>query len=305
MSIELHFMEQEPPVTKLKIAIVGHEKNGKSRLAATGRQIVLFHDFDNRSEALQGQPGVICLSYVEPQWPKFPEAAQLFLDVVSQLETSLDVADLVPFLQRKFPTQKFPQVPKGTLIRTNVVDSIQTMGKAFMNYALAGQKDIRREIKFSGYQVFLPGGWDAWNAEMGPVENNILRLLALPTDTTIILHETAEETADSTSEKPRFTGRVGVFPVRYQRLIKYFNEVWRVKLTQVAGKDNRMVFLPRVYPLPNYEFDCATALLLDSCEEPNIVTMIAKHESRVKNGTQPLLPQAPTEVKQLPPKVKL
>jgi hypothetical protein len=303
MGIEIHIMEQEPPVAKLKLAIVGHEKNGKSRLASTGRTWVLFHDFDNRSEALQGIPGVICLSYIDPQWPKFPEAAQLFLDVMAQLENSLDIADLIPFLRQKFPTRKYPDVPKGTLIRTNVVDSVQTMGKAFMNYALAGQKDIRRSIKFGGYEVFLPGGWDAWNAEMVPVENSILRLLALPTDTTIILHETAEETADSTSDKPRFSGRVGVFPVRYQRLIKYFNEVWRVKLTQVAGKDNKMVFLPRVYPLPNYEFDCATALALDSVEEPYILKMIEKHEQR-SSGSKELLSQS-NETKQLPVKVKL
>lgn len=307
MPLEIRIMEQEPPVSKLKLAIVGHEKNGKSRLAATGRPYVLVHDFDNRAEALQGRPGVVVLSYVEPQWPKYPEAAQLFLDILSQLESSLDLHDLIPLLKQRFPGGKYPEVPKGTLVRTNVVDSVQTMGKAFMNYALAGQKDIRRSVKFAGYEVYLPGGWDAWNAEMAPVESSILRLLALPTDTTVVLHETSEETADSTSEKPRFTGRIGVFPVRYQRLIKYFNEVWRVKLTQVAGKDNKMVYLPRVYPQPNYEFDCATALQLDAVEEPDIRAMIAKHELRSKNGFQPQLQASasPEAKKQLPTSVKI
>jgi inosine/xanthosine triphosphate pyrophosphatase family protein len=280
MPIELRIMSEEPPVAKLKLALIGKEKNGKSWLAASGRRPVLVHDFDNRAEALQGKPGVYVISYVEPQWPKQPEAAQKFLDNIAKLEESLDLSDL-----------GF-KVPKGTIVRTNVVDSIQTMGKAFQGYALYGQKDIRREITFGGMKVFLPGGWDAWNAEMVPVENSVLRLLALPTDTTIILHETAEETPDSTSEKPRFTGRIGVFPVRYQRLIKYFNEVWRVKLTQSIGKDNKTAYLPKVYPLPNYEFDAASAMLVDQIEEPNILAMIAKHEQRFA--------QQPKELQSLP-----
>jgi hypothetical protein len=279
MPIELRVMDQEPPVTKVKLALVGKEKHGKSRTAATGRKPVLFHDFDNRAEALQGIPGVYVISYVDPQWPKFPEAAQKFLDVVSKLEDSLDLSKL-----------GF-KVPEGTLVRNQVVDSIQTFGKAFQNYALSGQKDIRREITFGGMKVFLPGGWDAWNAEMVPVENSILRLLAMPSDTTIILHEIAEEAGDSTAEKPRYTGKIGVYPARYQRLVKYFNEVWRVHLTSsVDPRTNKQSYLPKVYPLPTYEFDAATVLNLDAVEEPNIEAMIAKHESRVKGllaGTQP------------------
>ncbi len=274
MPTEFRIMQEEPPVAKLKIALVGKEKNGKSWLSATGRPNVLVHDFDNRAEALQGKRGVYVISYVEPQWPKQPEAAQKFLDNMAKLEDSLDLSDL-----------GF-KCPKGTLVGTNVIDSIQTFGKAFQNYALYGQKDIRREITFGGLKVFLPGGWDAWNAEMVPVENCVLRTLALPTDTVIVLHETAEETADSTSEKPRFTGRVGVFPVRYQRLIKYFNELWRVKLIQMTV-NGKLAYKPQVFPLPNYEFDCATAMMRDAQEEPSIIQMIAKHEQRLKqNGLQ-------------------
>jgi hypothetical protein len=275
MPIEFRIMSEEPPVAKLKIALVGKEKNGKSRTAATARPNVLVHDFDNRAEALQGLRGVYVISYVEPQWPKQPEAAQKFLDNLAKLEESLDLADL-----------GF-KCPKGTIVGTNVIDSVQTFGRAFQNYALYGQKDLRREISFPGMKVFLPGGWDAWNAEILPVENSILRVLALPSDTVIVLHEIAEETPDSTSEKPKFTGRIGVFPVRYQRLIKYFNELWRVKLIQTS-KDNKHVYLPKVFPLPTYEFDCATAMLLDQQEEPSIVEMIKKHESRLKqNGLLP------------------
>ena len=284
--LEFHNMAEEPPNSKLKLAIVGHEKNGKSWLAATGRKNVLFHGFDQRSESIAGKKGVYELSYVDPQWPKQPESAQNFLTTLGKLEESLDLHDL-----------GF-KVPKGTLVRTNVVDSIQTFARAFQNYALYNSKDIRRELTIGSMKVFLPGGWDAWNAEMVPVENAILRLLALPTDTIIVLHETAEETADSTSEKPRFSGRVGVFPVRYQRLIKYFNEVWRVKLTQTTV-NNKSLYIPKVFPLPNYEFDCSTAMLLDGQEDANIEAMMAKHEQRLKALPTNDLQGAKPEAKQL------
>src|SRR5260370_24993539 len=113
MPNELHIMQEMPPVSKLKIALVGKEKNGKSWLASTGRPNVLVHDFDNRAEALQGKRGVYVISYVEPQWPKQPEAAQKFLDNLSKLEEFLHLADLVF------------KIPEGTLIGTNLIDSIQ------------------------------------------------------------------------------------------------------------------------------------------------------------------------------------
>ena len=297
--IQLYNMAEEPPVSKLKLAIVGHEKNGKSWLASTGRRNVLVHDFDNRAESLQGKPGVYVISYTDPQWPMQPDAAALYLDVLGRLEESLDLADLVKAIPQLAKNLK--QIPKETFIRTNVIDSVQTFGKAYMNYALFGSPTIRRELTIGKMKVFLPGGWDAWNAEMVPVEQAILRFLALPTDTIVTLHETAEETPDSTSEKPRYTGRIGVFPVRYQRLIKYFNEVWRVKLTQTV-LNNKSAYSPKVYPCPTYEFDCATAMLLDQVEEPNIEAIIAKHESRVNH--KGLLPQSEAK-KQLPAGVKL
>jgi AAA domain len=282
MPTELRVMADEPPISKLKLALVGKEKNGKSRLASTGRKPVLVHDFDNRAEALQGIPGVYVISYGDGIWPMQPTAAQDFLTNVSKLEESLDLSKL-----------GF-KCPLNTIVKTNVIDSITTFGAAFQRYALYNSKDIRRELTIGSMKVFLPGGWDAWNAEMVPVENAVLRLLALPTDTIIILHETAEEAADSTSEKPKFTGRVGVFPVRYGRLIKFFNEVWRVRLEQSVGP-NGAAYKPKVYPLPTYEFDAASTMQLDKTEEPDIAAMIKKHEQKLL-GASPK-GQLPNQVK--------
>ncbi len=124
MPTEYTIMESEPPTTKTKIALVGAEQNGKSRFAATGRKPVLFHEFDQKKESLRGLPGVYVISYVDPKWPNQPTAAQDFLTNITKLENSLDLAKL-----------GF-QVPKGTFVKTNVVDSIQTLGKRCQDYAM-------------------------------------------------------------------------------------------------------------------------------------------------------------------------
>lgn len=273
MPTELQNMEEVTEVGKLKLALIGYEQNGKSRLAATARKPVLFHDFDNKRESLRGLPGVFVISYVDPQWPNQPTAAQDFLTNIGKLEQSLDLADL-----------GF-NVPKGTFIRTNVVDSMQTLGSASQRYAMHNSPGLRREITFGGHKVFIPSGWDAVNAEMKEVENFVLRLMALPTDTIITLHETSEEADGSTPEKKIYTGRADVYPPRYRMMLKYFPEVWRVKLTQVV-EGNKVYFAPRVYPLPNSEFDSGTTMLLDQVEEPDITKMLAKHDARFLTAKQ-------------------
>jgi AAA domain-containing protein len=278
-------MEEQQEIGKMKLAIVGYEQNGKSRLAATARQPILFHDFDNKRESLRGLPGVFVISYIDPIWPNQPTAAQDFLTTIGKLEQSLDLADL-----------GF-KVPKGTFVKTNVVDSMQTLGKNSQNYAMHNSPGLRREITFGGHKVFIPAGWDAVNAEMKEVENFVLRLMALPCDTIVVLHETSEEADGSTTEKRIYTGRADVYPPRYRMMLKYFPEVWRVKLTQIVA-DNKVVFLPRVYPLPNSEFDSGTTMFLDPIEEPNITMMLKKHELRSKQASaalaaksSPALPQ--------------
>jgi AAA domain len=267
--IEAKEMEKEKPSSKLKLAEVGAEKNGKSLLAATGRKPVLFHDFDNRAEALSNKPGVYVLSYVDPMWPKQPEAAQDFLNIIDKLERGLDLREIHP---------KFASVSAGVKVKTNVVDSISTCGKAFQRYALYNSSDLRRELTIGSMKVFVPRNFDAWNSEMTSVENSVLRLLALPSDTIVILHEMAEEAPDSTDEKPKYTGRVNVYPARYKLLLKYFNEVWRVKLTQSVDGNNKLRYLPKVYPLPTYEFDAASTLSLGPVEDPDISKMLKKFE---------------------------
>src|SRR5258708_35939184 len=97
---------------------------------------------------------------------------------------------------------------------------------------------------------------------MSEVDNFVLRLLALPTDTIVVLHETEEKAPDSTPEKPKFTGRVDVYPPRYRMLLKYLPKGWPVKLTQTVVANNQLRLIPSAYTLPTAGFYYSTKLPL-------------------------------------------
>jgi hypothetical protein len=270
-------MTAESPTDSLHVAVIGAEKNGKSTLASTAPGVKLFLDFDQRAEAVAGRKDVYAITFRDPQWPKMPEVAEEVIDVMTGLEGSLDLSKL----RDKKNNAVFSTAKPETFVKNLIFDSMSSFAKCMMSYELYNSKDLRREIRIgTKLEIHVPKGYDAWNAETGGVQSIIMRALALPINIFCIFHETSEESDDSTNEKPKYTGRITIYPVRYKALLKYFNEVWRVKLTPIGGAQG-VRYLPRVYPLPDYAMDAATAMLLDSVEEPNIEGMIAKHRSRV------------------------
>ena len=87
----------------------------------------------------------------------------------------------------------------------------------------------------------------------------------------VTLHEAAEEDPRSTQENPIYTGKITVYPVRYNKLLVYFNEVWR--LTRDRGR------VPTVTCDPDGKFiQAATALGLpaDVKFEPDIQQILNK-----------------------------
>lgn len=284
MPVEIVSTETISAFENLRCALVGEEKSGKSRLAATGRSPVLFLDFDCRREAVAGIPGVYAITFRDQQFPKVPDAAPACLSVLTALETSLDLSKLQVKLEDGKVIELNPKPPEGTIVKTIVNDSISTMSMAFRNYAMATNKDLRREVNIGTTKTYMVNGWDTWNAETGAFESAIKREFALPNvDVILIYHEAKEMAENSTEQNPIFTGKTTVYPVRYRSLLKYMNEVWEVKLAQkpvVEGNKTIYKMIPRVYPLPTSNFQAATALLLDPEEEPNIAAMIAKHQQR-------------------------
>lgn len=282
--IEAKDMSKESPTELLHTALVGPENNGKSHLATTAPGVKLFLDYDQKKQAIAGKKDVYAITLSDPsEYAKMPQAAEELVDILSGLEQSLDLFNL----KDKNGNKIFPGVTEGTIINNLIHDSMACLGQIIMRYELYNTPDLRRSIKLGPkMEVQFPKNFDAWNAEMAGVSSIIMRTFALPINIFCTFHERAEEAADSTTEKPKFTGRSGIYPVRYKDLLmKYFTDVWRVKLTQVGG-----VTVPRVYVKPDWMFDSGTAMLLDPIEEPDISKMIAKHKLRLSQANTPQLP---------------
>lgn len=295
MPVVNHDLSQTTPFDQLLIALVGKYKSGKSRLAATAPTPVLMFDFDNRARSVAGRAGVYAVSYVDKTGHIQPDVLTDFLSKLTQLEQCKLDLSMIGF-----------NVEPGTVYaKTIVLDSAQTMSDAVMRYVLAnGSKGVTRTLAISGMTVHFPGGFDAWNAEMASIRDTLLRVMALGVNVIMTFHEQAEEAPESTSEHPVFTGRVGVFPVRHQKLLAYFNEVWRVVRATPTGPSAQDA-IPTVWTAPSYEFAYgASCLHIDANEAPDIQNMISKHILRQGN-LSPAPQQNSVQVKPAPKVVML
>lgn len=274
---------------QLLIALVGLEKSGKSRLATTGRKPILVFDWDGRSASLAGRKGVFAVSFTDQTGHLMPDAFASYLTIMTQLETNNFDLGCVSIDGKDFG------VPQGTIVQTIVHDSIARLSRAVMRYMLANSaqsKGIAREINVGQLKVRFPGGFDAWNMEMTAIEDQLLRTFGSRKDVICVFHESAEEAPESSSDNPVYTGRIGIFPVRHQRLLGYFNEVWRVQRGQAIGNGSQDA-VPFVQTAPDYTFKyAASALDIQSQEVPDIETMLAKHVSK-HGGRMTPAPSAP------------
>ena len=248
--------EERDSSDTMKIAIVGPQKGGKSRLAATAyRKPVYFWDFDDRLISVSGIPDVFGKTYRETTtltnstaWPSV-------------------IQDMGMFEYQKSKGAKIP----GTM----VFDSMTYMLERAMQYVIVNNSDMRREVvmnKSTGLKSFVPKNYDAYKAEMGQVMNILNRSLELGCDLICCFHERAEEAPDSTEKDPKYTGKISTHPPRAAILLPFFNELWRVR------PNDQGVY--KVQTKPNYEFVGATCLNLDENEDPDITKMISKHKSK-------------------------
>ena len=84
-----------------------------------------------------------------------------------------------------------------------------------------------------------------------------------------ILHECMEEDERSTQENPIYTGKIEVYPRRYNSLLMYFNEVWRLR--RETGR------VPIIQVDPDNKFvQAATALGIQSEKNPADIQAILR-----------------------------
>lgn len=238
----------------MRVAIVGPPGVGKSWLAATSEK-PFFFDFDGRLNSLAGKP-ISGKTYFDTDFMA-PSAWVYFENDLASLEKLSLAKD-----EYDFP-------------KTFVCDSMQMMCQAAMNQILvlgANDKKICRKISAGQKIYYVPGGYDAWEAEYQAVKGAISRLFSLG-NVICNFHEAPEEAPGSTQENPIFTGKLTVFPVRMRKLLPLFNDKWRLS----ADNGQRQVFTD----LKDYKFNSASTLLVDSIEQPDIQAMFQKHLKRI------------------------
>jgi len=230
---------------RLKIAIVGKPKAGKSCLAATARTPMLYYDFDDRPESLAGKQGLL----------------------VKSKPTMLDVETDLSILK----ANKIKNLP---LPATVCFDTVTFMQRAMEDEIFRQCKDLYREISVgNSTKVKVRKGWDVINGIQRYVGYLISEFTALAVDIIFVFHEKNEKDyTESTKEEAAYTGQLTTDPQYLSSCLSLFNEVYHIKI------DERQRYVCECRP--NSSGNWNTTLLLDANEPPNILDMIRKHEQK-------------------------
>ena len=237
---------------KLRVAIIGGPKNGKSWFAATMPKPIAYYDFDNRASSLAGKEGVFIKTLIDTN-PDKPTAMQ-------ELE-----ADLSMYQMNK---------AKGLPIPTSyVLDTVTFMKKVMENELFRQDPSLARIIKVNAARGIKIGkSYDVINAVTAYLQYWIAEFSALG-NLAVVFHERDEKDTDrSTPTETKYTGRVTADPQYLAKLLTLFNEVFRI---EVDGNRKYTVSCR-----PNNNVVASTTLLIDAVEPPDIMAMLAKHRER-------------------------
>ena len=232
---------------RLKIAIMGVPKSGKSWFAATAPGPIRYYDFDDRAESLEGKPGLYIISP--------PKLTML------TVESDLSV----------MKANKAKGLPLPTTI---VFDSITYMVRAMEEEIRRQAGTLFKAIKVGNSTTVYKGkDWDVVVGIQRYVEYLVAELTTLGVNFIFVFHERDEkDNAESTKDETKYTGKVIVSPQYLQNSLSLFNEVYRIIVT---GKQEYKVTCK-----PTYDVLASTTMLLDAEEKPNIMDMITKHRAK-------------------------
>jgi hypothetical protein len=234
---------------RLKIAILGKPKTGKSWLAATAPGPIRYYDFDDRAESLEGKPNLYILS--KP--------------TMLQVETDLSV----------MKANKLKGLP---LPATVVFDSVTYMNRAMEEEIFRQDSKLYRTIRVgNSTSMKLRNSWDVINGIQRYVEYLIAEFSSLGVNIIFVFHEKDQkDKGESTATETKYTGLVTTDPQYLENSLSLFNEVYRI--TVDATKPNRQDY--KVTCKPNNDILASTTMMLDGEEKPNIMDMIAKHRAK-------------------------
>lgn len=244
-----------PTTSKLKIAILGMPKSGKSWFAATAPKPIMYYDFDNRAVSLAGKPGLKIKTLVDIN-QNSPVA-------MKQIEK-----DLSAF---KYAKSKGEPIPT-----TFVFDTVTYLRNCIENEIFAQDSGMARKIKVGTSTSILKGkNYDVVSGVQGYMQYLVQEFSDLG-NLIIVFHEKDQKDRDkSTKDETAYTGKITVDPQFLENLLTLFNEVFRI---EVKGNAGALAPTYTVTCRASYEVNASTTLLVDAKEPPDLMAMLAKHQ---------------------------
>jgi hypothetical protein len=238
---------------RLKLIVLSEPGGGKSWLVCTGRKPILVYDFDDRSESINGKPGVY-IKTITDRDQKQPEAWMKLEQDVGSLEYAKS---------------------KGELrIKTVGLDSLTFLIKAAHNQLMKDNQKLCRAIKVNGKEYLITQEFDAITTTQKMIEGILNRLFELKIDVICTAHIRREKSAEYTVKNPVFTDKYTIDPQNMKYILPMFNERWFLK-------DQFKVLVK-----PDYEFNAVSALRLkEDIQEPNIEEILRKHAENMQRET--------------------
>ena len=255
-SIGIQGLTQASNVTntdRLKVAVCGEKKSGKSKLIAdTARKPLLHYDFDDRRESIAGATDTLIKTLIDSD-STTPQAWSILESDLSSLEYAKKSGSLS--------------------IKSIALDSATYLRQVAENQMMKDSRMMRvAKIGLTTYQIAQ--GWDAINYVHRMLYQLLRRLFALDIDVYVVFHtQNEKDRIKSTKEETIYTDRLTVSPQNLDVLLPIFNETWRT----YVDSDGRFKLQVR----QDWKFNAATALKnLESVEEPNIQALLEKNEKQ-------------------------
>jgi hypothetical protein len=238
---------------RLKVAVCGEKKSGKSKLIAdTARKPLLHYDFDDRRESIAGAKETIIKTLIDPDSTR-PQAWGILESDIASLE--------------------YAKQQKTLIFKSLALDSGMYLRQIAENQMMKETSNMRKaKIGLTTYQIAQ--GWDAVNYVHRMLYQLLRRLFALDIDIYVVFHTRNEkDKVKSTKEDTVYTERLTVDPQNLEVLLPMFNETWRTYIDMDGSF--------KVQTRQDWRFNASTALRIDGVEEPNIQAMLDKHNKKM------------------------
>jgi len=243
-------------VDRIKAAVVGDPKSGKSKLIAdTARKPLYLCDFDDRKESIAGAKDTVIKQYLDPD-AMMPEGWNALEGDVANFEW-LKKENKLPFKSFALDSMTFlRQIAENQMMKDTL---------------------MFRAYKVGNLKYPIAQGWDAVVEVQKMLQTLLARLFALDIDIYVTFHTKNEKDKQkSTKEETFYTDKLTVDPQNLAMLLPKFNETWRTYV-DVDGSF-------KVQTKQDWRFNASTALHIDPVETPDIQAMIDKHLKNVAKG---------------------